>query len=136
MNGLNEILPFYESIKTIWRKWTCAFVFITCFIIIYVQHIYDMFQELSFYYIEYWSPIIFICLFLIVWLILSQRIFFRDGWKVLIWIGCWLTLTLSFPLYIYPFRIAESLIDLPFIIYWGVCSCRNHIMDNNEMCED
>ena len=121
--------------KTIWRKWTCAFAFITCFIIIYVQHIYDMFQELSFYYIEYWSPIIFICLFLIVWLILSQRIFFRDGWKVLIWIGCWLTLTLSFPLYI-SFSYSRKFDRLAVHHLLGVCSCRNHIMDNNEMCED
>lgn len=119
MNELKEILPFYESIITIWRKGICALTLITCFVIIYVQQIYDKLQVLSFYYIEYWSPIIFICLFLIVWLILTQRIFFRDGWRVLVWIGCWFALTLSFPFYIYPFHIAESLIDLPFIIYWG-----------------
>ena len=119
MNGLKEILPFYESIKTIWRKWIFVLTLVTCFVIIYVKYIYNFIHDLSFYYIEYWSPIIFICLFLIVWLILTQRIFFRDGWKILIWIGCWLALTLSFPFYIYPSYLVESLIDLPFIIYWG-----------------
>lgn len=119
MNKPKDILSFFEDISIIWRKKRCILTIITCFLIFYSQYIYDKVQSLSFYYIEYWGVAILICLFVFIWMILTQRIFFRDGWRILIWLGVWLVLTSSFPLYIYPSYITNSLIDLPFIVYWG-----------------
>lgn len=119
MIQLQEILPFLKDIKTVWRKWICILTLNIYSVLFYAQYIYDKVKELSFYYIEYWCIAVFICLSTFIWLVLTRRIFFRDGWKILIWFGAWLVLTSSFPIYLYPFYIANSLIDLPFLIYWG-----------------
>ena len=98
---------------------------ITGLIIIYVVEaivyykLFPIILHFSFYYIEYWGFLLIGIVTYFVWTCLTHRWFFRDGWKVLLWLLVWLICTSLFPLFFKPYLHSKGILMLPYIGLWG-----------------
>lgn len=107
------------GLHTMWRHKLCGILLAISTGILYFKYAFTPLEEISFYYIEYWLWIILVLFVIFIWGVLTHRIFFRDGWKILVWFFVWLIITSTFPLCIYTLWIKNTELDLPYILLWG-----------------
>lgn len=116
---IKELPSLLREYKSIWR----TRLFIICItileLIIYRTSIYSEIKKLNFHYIEFWLPAIFTIFTYAIWLIASQRLFFRDSWKILYWGAIYIVGVSLFPLWIYPNYLKTSAYNIPYIYIWG-----------------
>jgi hypothetical protein len=116
---IKELPSLLREYKSIWRTKLFIICIIIAELIIYRACIYSEIKELNFHYIEFWLPAIFILFTYAIWLIVSQRLFFRDSWKVLCWGTIYIVGVSLFPLWIYPNYLQTSTYNIPYIHIWG-----------------
>ena len=98
---------------------------ITGLIIFYVLEaicyykLFPIISDFSFYYIEYWGFLLLGLVTYFSWACLTHRWFFRDGWKVLVWLLAWLVCSSIFPLFLLPFIQSKEIFMLTYVGVWG-----------------
>ena len=113
---------------------------VTGLIIIYVLEAigyckaFSIMSALSFYYIEYWGILLIGGVTYFGWACLTHRWFFRDGWKVLVWLLAWLICTSIFPLFLIPFLQSKEILILPYIGVWGTIIWSGFIFTILSLC--
>ena len=95
---IKELPTLLREYKSIWRTKLLIICITILELTIYRFSVYSEIKELNFHYIEFWLPAIFILITYVVWLIASQRLFFRDSWKVLCWGAIYIVGVSLFPL--------------------------------------
>lgn len=115
---IKELPSLLREYKSIWRTRSFIVCIIIAEVIIY-QYIYNKIKSLNFHYIEFWLPAIFILFTYAIWLIASQRLFFRDSWKILCRGTIYIAGVSLFPLWIYPNYLQTSAYNIPYIHIWG-----------------
>ncbi len=76
----------------------------------YKYLLYDVIKDSRFLpYDEFWVGALILFIVYMMWLIYSKRLFFRDQWYVLFWIGGFLLITAVYPYFVYPRFIKNSL---------------------------
>lgn len=81
--------------------------------------LFPIISDCSFYYIEYWGFLLIGLVTYFSWACLTHRWFFRDGWKVLVWLLAWLVCSSIFPLFLLPFIQSKEIFMLPYVGVWG-----------------
>jgi hypothetical protein len=118
--SIKDIPAIIREYKQIGNTKTGLICLVIAACICYKYFIYNTLKETGFWpYDELWIVVLISFIIFIAWLIYSKRLFFRDNWYVLFWLAGLLLITLSFPVYIYPRYIRESIVDLPHIALWG-----------------
>lgn len=113
---------------------------VTGLIIIYVLEAigyckaFSIMSDLSFYYIEYWGILLIGGVTYFGWACLTHRWFFRDGWKVLVWLLAWLICTSTFPLFLLPLFQSKEILILPYIGVWGTIIWSGFIFTILSLC--
>lgn len=124
---------------------------VTSLVIIYVVEaivyykLFPIISHFSFHYIEYWGFLLIGIVTYFVWACLTHRWFFRDGWKVLLWLLAWLICTSLFPLFFNPHLLSKGILMLPYVgllgtILWGgfvfilLFLCRKVCLKDDKLC--
>lgn len=119
IGDIKELPSLLREYKNIWRTRLFIVCIIIAEIIIYRTYIYSEIKKLNFHYMEFWLLTTFILFTYIIWLIASQRLFFRDSWKVLCWGAIYIVGVSLFPLWIYTNYLKATTYDIAYIQIWG-----------------
>lgn len=140
-SGLVDLLEYLKKHKD---HVTGLIIFYVLEVIGYYK-LFPIISDFSFYYIEYWGFLLIGVVTYFTWACLTHRWFFRDGWKVLVWLLAWLTCTSIFPLFLLPFLQSKEILMLPYVGVWGtilwsgfvfaiLCLCRRLCLKDDKLC--
>lgn len=101
LEDFNNLFKNMEILRSLRHKCISLIIILITEVYIYSKA-FSRIQALNFYYLEYWCLPLLLIITWVVWLIDSQRLFFRDQWKILYWIVVFNIIAISFPLLICP----------------------------------